>query len=223
MMLRGVALFTGLLLVLVALCTPAGALGTWWVKYQHTSSKPAFTIEYPSGWSVNTSRKASNYTLGELVFPGQTVVAFETKAGADTLECGVKIYGIPGNVAGSDMLMPFDALGSANGLTVSKLHGQDYLQKTDTPTVNGSRRTIWRNLFLGDSHLYMVYMDIPTWLARQQPACQQTYSSMMRSFTTTDWPLKTINQAAAADPIPITVINASTKHIAVYFPHANGE
>ncbi len=212
------ACYMGLLLFWSALlCAPAGAQGAW-VKYQQTSSKPAFTIEYPSGWAVDTTRIASNYTLGELVFPGKMVVAFETKADTDLLECGVKVYAIPGNVSGSDLLLPLTAVGSSNGMSVSKLHGQDYLQKMDTPTVNGQRRTIWRSFFLGDNNFYMVYMDLPSSLVKQQPASRQYYDSMVRSFTAPDWPVKAAGSVtAASDPIPITVVNAGrqTLHIEI--------
>ena len=210
MMLRIVAIFTVLLGALALFCTAAGAQA--WVKYQHTSTKPAFTIEFPSGWTVNTTKKAEDYTLGQLVFPGKFQVSFETKADTDLLECGVKVYGIPGNVSGADMLIAVTAVGSGSaGMTVSQLHGQDYLKKTDTPTVDTQKRTIWRSFFLGEKNFYMVYLDVPASFAKQQPACQQAYASMIRSFTAPDWPLKTAS-ANAQDPVQITVVNASSKH-----------
>lgn len=196
------------------LCTAGRAQTTtaqdYWVKYQHTSAKPpAFTIEYPSGWTVNTTRKATDKKLGELVFPGKILVAFETKADTDLLECGVNVYSLPPHVTGSQMQLPVLAVGSSSsvGMEVKKLHGQDYLSGTESPTVKGQKRTIWRSLFLGDNNCYMIYMDVPATIAKQQPACQQAYASMVQNFTAPDWPLKTTDKSATPDVIPITVVN----------------
>ncbi len=125
---RLLALFLGMLLSL--LCAAASAQEAW-VKYQHTSTKPAFSIEYPVEWPVSISEKVDDLVVGDFNFTGKLQVSFQTEAGTDPVKYGVAVYGLPGKVAGSEMQPKVLAAGAGNGMTQFKLNGQNNLQGDD--------------------------------------------------------------------------------------------